>query len=488
MNEIGLFPGGSLRESPCKEHDMTTITRRNFMASAAAATLTVAMAGRAQAQAGPRPNLLILTSDDHRWNALGCMGNAVIKTPWLDRLAAQGVVFDNTFATTPICCSSRASMFTGLYTRTHGVVNFSQPCDAHLQPFTYPEILRQHGYYTGFAGKFGIGSEVPEGMFDVWHGYMGQGYYWPDGEHAPHMTERVRDSALNFLQTCRAGEPFCLSVSFKTPHVVDGDPHPWQPMPQYAEMYKDAEIPVPETATEEDYDSLPEFLKDTEGRKRWAVRFKTSEDYQKNMRDYYALITGMDAAIGRLVDELKNMGVYENTVIVYISDNGFVVGERGLAGKWYAYEPSIRIPLIIHDGRVAAKAAPKRAEAMALNIDLMPTLLELAGVPMPAWVEGQSLVPLTQGQPDFERDSWFFEHNFVHKAIPKSEGVRTEEWKYINWYEQTPEYEELFNLREDPNELDNLVDDPEHAVVLSEMRARLRGFRAKLPEGLPTER
>lgn len=464
---------------------MPKISRRDFMAGAAAATLAAGMAGRAPAQAGKRPNLLIVTSDDHRWDALGCMGNDAIETPWLDRLAQEGVVFDHTFATTPICCSSRASMFTGLYTRTHGVVDFARNCDAPLQRLSYPEILRENGYYTGFSGKFGIGSEVPKGMFDVWHGYMGQGRYWPEDEAGPHMTERVRDGALNFLQTCRPEEPFCLSVSFKTPHVQDSDPRPWQPMPQFAERYTGAAIPVPETATEAHYESLPEFLKDTEGRKRWGQRFSTPAEFQKNMRDYYALISGMDAAIGRLVDELKNRGVYENTVIIYISDNGFFLGERGLAGKWYAYEPSIRIPLLIHDGRTASTAPARRVPDMALNIDLMPTLLDLAGVKPPEWVQGQSLVPLLNDAPGFKRDAWFFEHNFVHPGIPRSEGIRTEDWKYIVWTDQSPEYEELFDLRADPHELNNLAIDPEHAVTLSEMRARRRGFHARLSEALP---
>jgi arylsulfatase A-like enzyme len=248
---------------------------------------------------------------------------------------------------------------------------------------------------------------------------------------------------------------------------MDFDPRPFQPPPRLDTLYADAEIPAPPPESRARYDALPEFLKTSEGRLRWEHNFGTPELFQRNMRDYYRLITHMDEVIGRLRQAVADKGWAENTVFLYTGDNGYCIGDYGLEGKWYAYEPSIRTPLIIHDPRAGQ---PRRVNSMALNIDLAPTILDLAGLPIPEAMHGVSLTPHLRGESGTPREDWFYEHLLPHPRIPKSEGIRTARWKYIRWIEQTPVQEELYDLERDPLELRNLA--PEKPAVLDSLRTR----------------
>lgn len=462
---------------------MKTISRRAFVKHGLAASLALAGAGAGAQETPPPerpPNIVLLLSDDHRFDALGCMGNTVIQTPNLDALAAEGVVFDNHFCTTSICCSSRASIFTGLYASGHGVHDFSKSIPPSKLANSYPVLLAEAGYRTGFVGKFGVGEKMPTWIFDSWNGFAGQGQYHNtiDGKDV-HLTDLLRDQAVQFIHECTPERPFCLSVSFKAPHAQDGDPRPWQPAERFESLYQDAAIPVPSTATERDYQALPDFLKNSEGRKRWEVRFATPERYQETMRDYYRLITGMDEAIGRIRAALKEKGFDENTLIIYTGDNGFFLGERGLAGKWYAYEPSIRTPLIIRDPRQPAERRGSRIGQMTLNIDLAPTIV-MAGRPKDGprgiW-HGRDLAPLINGTDVAWREEWYYEHRFQHPQIPRSEGVRTEKYKYIRWLDTNPVREEIYNLERDPDERTNLAALRTSGRTLEEMRDRCDRLR-----------
>ncbi|MBN2312253.1 MAG: sulfatase [Candidatus Hydrogenedentes bacterium] len=433
-----------------------------------------------------RPNIILLVTDDQRWDAMSCMGRPVIQTPSLDRLAGEGVLFENNFCTTSICCSSRATIFTGLYTRCHGIVDFGTPLSDEQFALSYPGLLHEAGYLTAFVGKWGLGGPLPGEQFDFWTGYSGQGrYFAKDDDGSPHLTRRMGDDVEHFLRTCGSKYPFCLSVSFKAPHVQDQDPRQYLYDPAFGDLYKDDAIPVPKTASPEYFEALPPLLRDSEARRRWEMRFSTPEKYQESVKGYYRLINGVDAVVGRMLATLAELGYDENTVIVYTSDNGMYLGERGLAGKWFMHEESIRVPLIIRDPRLPHGRRGARRAQMTLTNDLMPTILDLAGVDAPANLQGRSLRPLLERGRVPWRSDWFYEHPFEHARIPRSEGVRTERESYARYLDTDPLYEELYDLAKDPDETRNQAADPAHAPAVDALRGRWQAWRDALAAWRP---
>jgi len=470
-------------------------TRRRFLAcagsaaaAAAAKATTDTRDARANATAGgERPNIIVLVTDDQRWDALGCMRNPVIHTPNLDRLATDGVLFVNNFCTTSICMVSRASIFTGLYKRSHKVDRFDQPLADPLFAHSYPVVLRDAGYRTGFIGKWGLGGALPESAFDYFDGFPGQGKYFHEQDGSVvHLTTIMADNAVEFLKGCSRDQPFCLSVSFKAPHVQDSDPRQFLYDPAFEHLYQDVAIPTAKTATQEYYDALPEFLKNTECRRRWQRRFATPEQAQQSLKGYYRLVSGVDHALGRIRAALEQCGLSDNTVILLTGDNGFFLGERGLAGKWLMYEESIRTPLIIHDARLPATLRGQRREEMALNIDVAPTVLDLAGIDIAMGVQGRSLVPLVKGRTVPWRTDWFYEHDYgPEELFPAVEGVRTGRWKYVRYVRREPDFEQLFDLANDPDEKHNLVSREQYRAVLQKLRDRWAAWRDQLERWQP---
>jgi arylsulfatase A-like enzyme len=454
------------------------LSRRRFLTAVAAAP--------AFAQRPARPNLVFLLTDDHRWDALGAMGNRIIRTPHLDKLCERGVTFGNAFVTTSICMTSRASFLSGLYARAHKIHSFQTPFTAAQFERTYPALLREHGYHTGLIGKYGVGSAMPEDRFDFWRGFPGQGRYFPDGEPGPHLTERMGDQAAEFLAGAPKNRPFCLSISFKAPHVQDDDPRQFLPSPATANLYRNETIPAPKTADPRYIGMLPAEVQRSEGRRRWAVRFSTPALFQESVKNYYRLITEVDTVVGRIREDLERRGVAENTVIVFAGDNGFYLGEHGLAGKWLMHEESIRVPLVVYDPRLPAARHGARVDRMALNIDVAPTLLHAAGIPAPAATQGRNLYPLLEASaPPAWRGEWFYEHEFTNGWIPKTEGVRTERWKYTRYIDCAPVFEELFDLAADPLEERNLAAAPEHRTMIERLRARWSAWRGHLDSWNP---
>ena len=426
------------------------------------------------------PNLLVIVADDQRWDTLGCLGNSIIQTPHLDALATHGALFRNNFCATSICPVSRASIFLGQYERSHHIEDFDTPASPAAWANSYPAILRQHGYAVGFIGKFGLGGALPTNEFDYWAGFPGHGFYFETNQ-LQHLTARMGNQAIEFLTTYNRQKPFCLSISFKAPHAQDAGPRYFPPDPQDEPLYRDVTIRPPPTADAAHFLMLPKFIQTSEGRERWQTRFSTPEKYQQSVKDYYRLITGMDRVIGEIITELQTLKLDKNTVIIFTSDNGLFLGDKGLADKWLMYEPAIRTPLIIYDPRLPAKRRGVRLDQMTLNVDLAPTILDEAGITPPAVMQGHSLEPLLEGNKVKWRKDWYYEHHYtVGVKIPQSEGVRSENWKYIRYVEYNPPGEELYNLATDPLEEHNLINDSASQKKLAELRARWAELKRSL--------
>lgn len=409
--------------------------------------------------------MVFLLADDQRHDAMSCAGNPIIQTPNMDWLARNGIRFENAFVTTPICAASRASIFTGLYERRHGYTFTKAPIRSDFCDLSYPILLRKAGYRTGFVGKFGI--RVPDGVEDKWFDYF-QPTAYPyfkdiDGEKK-HLTDINMDLAIDFIRKTDPERPFCLSLSTWAPHADDDEKQQYFWPAACDDLYRDVEIPPPLLGEPSFFDSLPEFVKKSMNRKRWFWRFDTPGKYQKMVKGYYRMISGIDMALGRLLDELRLLDRHEDTIIIFMSDNGYFLGERGFAGKWTMHDLSIRVPLIIYDPRLARARRGMIDSGFVLNIDIAPTILDLAGLSIPQEIQGRSLVPFLRGEMVNSHDKFLTEHLWDHPEIPQSEAVRTEQWKYIR-YPQHPEFEELYDLQNDSIEKNNLFFDKRYSEI-----------------------
>jgi len=433
-----------------------------------AAAVLIGVASALRAQDAP-PNLLLVVTDDQRFDQMSCAGHKTLQTPVMDQLAANGVRFTNAFVTTAICAASRASILTGRREGNHGYTFGKAPMGAALGQTTYPKLLRDAGYRTGFVGKWGVKFEpgALEGAFDYRKG-SGHPYRKKDGRH---LTDIVTQQAIDFLDQQGRQQPFCLSVSFHAPHAQDGHKDQYLPPDDLIDLFADAAVPIPPLA-ESGFAALPRFLKESLGRVRWRWRFDERRKQVRRTKDYWRMIAGVDRGLGRILDALDRRGLAENTVVVFTSDNGYFLGERGLAGKWLIYEESVRVPLIVFDPRADASRRGVTEDAMALNTDLAPTLLAYAGLVTPDGYDGASLVALARGEDVKWRDAFVYEHHMSHAKIPPSVGVRGPRWVYARYYRQEPAYEQLFDLRGDPLQLVNLASDPAHAAVLAAQRSR----------------
>ena len=300
------------------------------------------------------PNILLLYADDQRNHTLGCAGHPIVQTPNIDRLAEQGVRFENAFVSTSTCWVGRACLFTGCYERKHLYRATPGPLNPDLCESSYFAVLKSAGYRTGHFGKehVGISTESAAGMFDV-RRKLGRNPYFkkqPDGSER-HETQILGDWGIEFLKEQPKDQPFCLQISFNATHAEDRDKRPGighYPWPKVTNgMYEDQEMPLPRLNDPAIYEAQPNFLKQSINRQRFFWRWDTPEKYQTNMRAYFRMISGIDHVVGRLVAQLEEQGLADNTVIIYTADNGYYLGDRGFAGKWTHYEQSLRVPLII---------------------------------------------------------------------------------------------------------------------------------------------
>lgn len=461
-------------------------TRRDFLKTIGVAGVATLVSRPSMGAAKKRPNILFMFADDQARNCLGYAGNPLIQTPNLDRLAAEGVYFENAFVTTAICCSSRASILTGQYTRRHGITDFHKPLSAEAFAHTYPALLRKAGYRTGYLGKFAIGRpnedirhlSLPADKFDYWYGFpQAIGFEQKIDDESCYLTDVITEKAIEFLQTNPSDQPFCLTIAFKEPH----GPYSYFD-PDFPDLYEGVSIPPAKTLTRDAYNKVPKFIRDSlNGTGDRAGLLDNPEGYQKSLRTVYSLISRMDMAVGLIMSGLRTLGLDDNTIVIWASDHGSFLGAHGLKGKWLMYEESIRIPLIIRDPRQHSGLRGRRVDQMALNIDLAPTMLDFAGVSISDHMQGKSLVPIAAGSKRILREDWYYEHFYEHHGtIRPTEGVRTAEWKYIRYPQEDPPFEQLFHLSEDSYELDNLAQNADYAATLTRLRNRCDAYRQEL--------
>ncbi|HUP29804.1 MAG TPA: sulfatase [Usitatibacter sp.] len=448
--------------------------RRHFLQGLAAAPVLSAHARRPEefAPSAAASNVVVIVADDMRWDAIGLLGNRVVHTPNLDALASDGVVGLNHFVTTSICPVSRASIMTGQYARRHGIWDFDSALSDDAFAASYHALLRAAGYRVGFVGKWGLGAPLPATQFDYWAGFAGQGDYYRPENGGRHLDAVLADRATDFLASV-GDSPFCLTLCTKGAHAQDGAPEEFQPDAAYAGLYEGVSMPRPATATDAHFARLPRFLRESEARRRWEPRYSTEERFQHTIKQYYRLVTGVDAAVGRVVAALNALGLYDRTAILFTSDNGFFLGEHGMADKWWGYEESIRTPFVLK----LPGGGPRLLSEMILNIDVAPTVLAICGQRVPAAMQGRSALDLLGGRPADWRPTWLYEHLVSMGGIPESEGVRGERFKYLRFDVADPANELLFDLDMDPFEESNLAADPRYRSLLLEMRDELARLR-----------
>ncbi|HWE03275.1 MAG TPA: sulfatase [Tepidisphaeraceae bacterium] len=455
-------------------------------------------AGLTPDTAPQRPNILYIMSDDHAAHALSCDGSTINRTPNLDRIASAGMRFTNCFCTDSLCGPSRAVLLTGKYNHLNGFRDNGPKATFDGSQQTFPKLLQKAGYQTAIVGKWHLNSD-PTG-FDYWSILPGQGRY-----HDPqfitmgktsvekgYVTDIITDKAIDFLKHHDAGKPFCLLYHHKAPH------RSWEPDEKHAHLYDDVEIPTPFTF-DDDYSHRTSAAHEQEMQiDKYLNRQDLKADppaglvgqalkkwkYERFIKDYLRVIASLDDNVGRVLDYLEQSGLAKNTIVIYTSDNGFFLGDHGWFDKRFMYEESLHIPLLIRwPGRVKAGVV---SDAIVSNLDFAETLLDAAGAPVPADMQGHSLVPLFDGVAPAGWRTAFYYHYYEYPQphhVQPHIGVRTERYKLINFYGKN-EWE-LFDLRKDPHELMSVYDDPGYAPIVRQMKSELSRLRTELKDEDP---
>ena len=435
-----------------------------------------------------RPNIIFLLSDDQATVATGCYGNDQVLTPNMDNLAEEGVLFENHYNTTAICAASRAIILTGMYEYKTGC-NFDHgPLKKEKFAKSYPVLLREQGYYTGFAGKFGFAvadgnsmkhnsyDRLPVDDFDNWAGGLGQTSYRTAknkymakyAEAYPHSTRAYAAWAEDFIVEAKeTDKPFCMSISFKAPHM------PFSPDKYFDYVYEGKTYKKPENYGAENATHLAPQARTGRQYRSYDFWRDSEESYQKTIKDYNQLIHGVDYALGMIRKTLEEQGVAENTIIIFTSDNGYSCGAHNFGGKVLPYEEASKSPLIIYDPRTPANERGIRREKITANIDMAPTILNYAGVPAPENMDGEDLGLLINEPKKFKRETVTLTNMWGNDEI-QAMGVVSQDWKYIFWQyedENMKPTEELYHIGKDPLEMTNKAKDPSAKKQLEKMRA-----------------
>lgn len=429
-----------------------------------------------------RPNIIFVLVDDQRFDALGFV-NDQLSTPNMDRMAREGVYFPNAFVSTSLCSPSRASILTGLATRNHLIAGNSEPEPEGI--VFYPEYLQTVGYETALIGKWHMGhGGDPRPGFDYWLSFAGQGNYFPDqhrsgqqmlnlnGEEIPqkgYITDELTDYAIEWIEGREDGEaPFFLHLAHKAVHSN------FTPAERHLGQYDGETFVEAMPLTPDNYENKPRWLFDQ--RNSWhGVDFPyySSLDMQELQRRYYATLSAVDDSIGRLMSYLEESGKADDTMIVLMGDNGFLFGEQGLIDKRNAYDPSIKVPLIVWAPGFLPKGEVR--DEVVSNMDIAPTMLELAGLQPPGYFDGHSILPLLDGE---AAESW--NNEFVYEyywdvtypQTPTTFALRTDRFKYIT-YHGIWDLDELYDIENDPGETTNLIFDEAYADTVADLRRRL---------------
>jgi arylsulfatase A-like enzyme len=482
-------------------------------------TISVSLAVPFGSGAATAPNILFIMSDDHAAHAISAYGSRVNQTPNLDRLAKAGMRFENCFCVNSICSPSRATIITGKYSHLNGVPTFNRFDGS--QP-TVAKYLQAHGYYTGMIGKWHLGSD-PTG-FNEWTILPGQGVYFnptflsPDGSRVirGYVTDIITDLAIDFLKNRPKDKPFFLMCHHKAPH------RSWEPDEKHRAMFADRHIPEPPTLRD-DYATRTDAIRECRqkvfddltrrdlkleppadlrgaARNQW-LNVKPTEveitvagikqtltgdalnawKYQRYMQDYLACVQSVDDNVGRLLDWLDANGLSTNTVVIYTSDQGFFLGDHGLYDKRFMYEASVKMPFIVRWLGVTKPGTVQ--EAMAINPDFAPTFMDLAGLPVPADMQGRSLVPLLKGaRPADWRTSYYYRyyHDPGDHNTRAHYGVRTTTHKLIYFWKK--DQWELYDLVKDPDELHNLYNEPAQQELVASLKRELYRLKKEVKD------
>jgi len=463
------------------------------------------------ARAADKPNVLFILTDDQRDVCLSYAGHPHLETPHIDRLAREGVYFENTFCTTSLCSPSRASILSGLYAHSHGVSNNFTEYPEDMP--TWPKALQGAGYTTAYIGKYHMGekNDAPRGGFDHFVTHRGQGKYFDTtfrvngGERKVvkgYYTTVVTDMAIDYLDRQRTSDkPWALIVGHKAPHSF------YIPEDKYKHTFDDVDIRYPLTAFH--LDDNPPWYKERldtwhgiygpifDYRKDWPDRSAAGVlEFADMQRAYWGTILSVDDSVGRLYQHLKQMGELDNTLIVFTSDNGILTGQHGMIDKRTMHEASIRIPLVVRYPGLTPPSQPKVIDEQVLTLDFAPSIIELCGAKNLPKYHGRSWAKLVKGESDAWRKSWYYEYNYEKQFpyTPNVRGVRTDRYKYIRYPhgDGKPDRHpaELFDIQNDPNETRNLAGDPKYADVVERLKkelARLMKEKDGLPDNMPID-
>jgi len=464
------------------------MTRKDFLRGAVAAGALAPAVAPAIASKTKR-NLVVILGDDHSYNALGCAGHPWLKTPGFDGMAAGGAFFENSFVTTSLCSPSRASILTGQYAHAHGVMDNSTRFTKGTALF--PELLRREGYKTAYMGGWHMGNTdlLTQAGFDHWISFHGHSSYsnptvtidGKEEKRTGYCTDILTHEALRFIGEKKA-DPFCLFLSYKAPHAF------CEPADRHKDLYRNEPIPYPKSManTEENYRGKPEWLR--RQRKSWHGvdgMFDHKVSFDQNYRDFCRTLMALDEGVGQILSSLEDKGLLESTLVLYMSDNGFQLGEHGLIDKRTMYEASCRIPMIAHCPDLFEKN--QRPRGLTLNIDIAPTLLDAAAVAPSPGMHGRSFLPLLRGSTEWRED--FLYEYFWERAYPQTPsvlGLRTDQYSYMN-YHGVWDRDELYDIQSDPGQEKNLLADAVIATQGGSVSARIQDPATKsLVQGFQT--
>ncbi len=435
------------------------------------------------AQAAEKPNFVIIYTDDHRWDMVGAARNLGVQTPHIDRLAERGMYFPNSFVTLSICSPSRAALLTGKYGSANGVMD--QRSDLQAVENTLGQRLADAGYETSAFGKWHLSATPRELGFGYASFFYGLVPYW-DVEYERQGEKRVipgfvddatTAETIHYLNEARRPDrPFFVYYNSFAPHM--DSTYEWPARPESLAKYPPNRLPLTPTWNDP-LNGKPPYLARSRPRLRaLEYGYDDPKNILAHLQGYYASVTDMDTAVGTLLTYLDEHDLTDNTYILLMGDNGWFNGEHGFTSKVLAYEDSVRVPLIVAGPGVK----PGVNEALAINVDLMPTLLDLAGVPADPALHGRSLAPLLRGeQPVDWRDYVYYEAPHSEHGTMPHLAIRTQSWKYIATYTDSTItdlwFEELYFLPDDPHERHNVVGDPRLVTQLDDLRAKLREAR-----------